>query len=111
MFIEQILTARIGDVGKMLHTARSRNDQVALDMRMYVKKEIKNVVSKIKALIEALNFQAEESASIFLRRLSARLSTHTAPAPPKKANCPGKVFRTDFAQRVCPMANSGRAPA
>ena len=66
MFIEQILTARIGDVGKMLHTARSRNDQVALDMRMYVKKEIKNVVSKIKALIEALNFQAEEHKSTIM---------------------------------------------
>ena len=60
MFIEQVLTAKIGDVGKKLHTARSRNDQVALDMRMYVKKEIKNVVNKIKSLIEALYQQAEE---------------------------------------------------
>ena len=66
MFIEQILTAKIGDVGKKLHTARSRNDQVALDMRMYVKKEIKNVVSKIKALIEALYFQAEEHKSTIM---------------------------------------------
>ena len=40
MNIEQILTERIGDAGKRLHTARSRNDQVALDLRLYVKKEI-----------------------------------------------------------------------
>ena len=40
MAMEQILTERIGDAGKRLHTARSRNDQVALDMRLYVKKEI-----------------------------------------------------------------------
>lgn len=40
MNVEQILTERIGDAGKRLHTARSRNDQVALDMRLYVKKEI-----------------------------------------------------------------------
>lgn len=60
MFIEQVLTAKIGDVGKKLHTARSRNDQVALDMRMYVKTQIKNVVCKITLLIESLYRQAEE---------------------------------------------------
>ena len=37
MNIEKILTERVGEVGKKLHTARSRNDQVALDMRLYVK--------------------------------------------------------------------------
>ena len=36
MFVEQVLTQRLGDVGKKLHTARSRNDQVALDIRMYL---------------------------------------------------------------------------
>ena len=40
MFIEQELTSRIGEVGKKLHTARSRNDQVAIDLRMYLKEEI-----------------------------------------------------------------------
>ncbi len=47
MNIEKILTDRIGEAGKRLHTARSRNDQVALDMRMYVKKEIKDIVRHI----------------------------------------------------------------
>ena len=43
MNIETLLTQRIGDAGKRLHTGRSRNDQVALDMRMYVKKELKEI--------------------------------------------------------------------
>ena len=42
MFVEEALTKRIGDAGKRLHTARSRNDQVALDIRLYLRKEIKN---------------------------------------------------------------------
>ena len=42
MFVEQVLTERIGDVGKRLHTARSRNDQVALDVRMYLRDETGN---------------------------------------------------------------------
>ena len=55
MFIEAVLTERIGDAGKRLHTARSRNDQVALDTRMYVRAhlaEIKNVVLDLIAAIE-----------------------------------------------------------
>ena len=40
MFVEEVLTKRVGEVGKKLHTARSRNDQVALDIRLYIRKEI-----------------------------------------------------------------------
>ena len=54
MFIEQELTSRIGDIGKKLHTARSRNDQVALDIRMYLKDETVIIVNKIKNLISAI---------------------------------------------------------
>ena len=54
MFVEQVLTERIGDVGKKLHTARSRNDQVALDLRMYLRQETETVVSLIKAVVNAL---------------------------------------------------------
>lgn len=43
MNVEQLLTARVGEVGKKLHTARSRNDQVALDLRMYLKDEIRHL--------------------------------------------------------------------
>ena len=59
MFIEQELTARLGDAGKKLHTARSRNDQVALDVRMYLMDEAREVMQKIRNLIEALLVQAE----------------------------------------------------
>ena len=66
MFVEQVLTERIGETGKKLHTARSRNDQVALDIRMYLKKEIDQIVSKIKTLIEALSEKAEENKTTIM---------------------------------------------
>lgn len=54
MFIEAELTKRLGDVGKRLHTSRSRNDQVALDIRLYLRDEIKEIILLIKQLIETL---------------------------------------------------------
>ena len=60
MFIEQVLTERVGEVGKKLHTARSRNDQVALDSKMYLKDCTTVVIGKIKELIESILFQAQE---------------------------------------------------
>lgn len=59
MNIESILTERIGEAGKRLHTGRSRNDQVALDMRMYVKDEIKSIQELIIDLIKVLNDTAK----------------------------------------------------
>ena len=55
MFVEAELTKRIGDVGKKLHTARSRNDQVALDLRMYLKDEIKALQALVLAVMQALH--------------------------------------------------------
>ena len=60
MFIEQVLTERIGDTGKKLHTARSRNDQVALDLRMWLKGAIFTLTEKTEELIYALTCRAEE---------------------------------------------------
>lgn len=54
MCVEQLLTERIGDAGKRLHTARSRNDQVALDMRLYVKKEISEIKTLVMEFMDAL---------------------------------------------------------
>lgn len=54
MNIEAILTSRIGDVGKKLHTARSRNDQVALDLRLYVKEEIIAIQELLISLLHTL---------------------------------------------------------
>ncbi len=58
MFVEQVLTERIGDVGKKLHTARSRNDQVALDIRMYLRSEAENIISLIKKLTSTVTDKA-----------------------------------------------------
>ena len=60
-FIEAELTKRLGDTGKRLHTARSRNDQVALDIRMYLKKEVKEIESLIKKLIIVLTDLSEKN--------------------------------------------------
>ena len=59
MFVEAELTRRIGDTGKRLHTARSRNDQVAVDLRMYLRDEAASVVDGLRALISAVLEQAE----------------------------------------------------
>ena len=61
-FVEATLTARLGDVGKKLHTARSRNDQVALDTRLYLRSAAGKTVGLLKALIRALAAQAEQNA-------------------------------------------------
>ena len=60
MFVEEVLTKRIGDAGKKLHTARSRNDQVTLDVRLYLRDEIAAVSEEIKALALAVTDRAEE---------------------------------------------------
>lgn len=60
-FIEGELTKRIGSTGKRLHTARSRNDQVALDIRMYLKKDIQDIIKLLKELINVLIKKAEEN--------------------------------------------------
>lgn len=60
MFVEQVLTERLGDVGKKLHTARSRNDQVALDLRMYLRGQCDEISSQVKTLAAALTERAEE---------------------------------------------------
>ena len=60
-FIETTLTEKIGDVGKKLHTARSRNDQVALDTRMYLKKEIESIKEYLIKFIAVLLDKAEEN--------------------------------------------------
>jgi argininosuccinate lyase len=61
-FIEATLTARIGDAGKRLHTARSRNDQVAVDIKMTLKKECDSLNAQVEELITVLKKRAEEYA-------------------------------------------------
>ena len=66
MFVEQVLTQRLGDVGKKLHTARSRNDQVALDLRMYLREEIDEITELVRAVIGAILVQAEKNKSVIM---------------------------------------------
>ena len=61
MFVEQVLTQRIGDAGKRLHTSRSRNDQVALDLRMYLLENIKNIKSKLIYLMNTVIEKAKQN--------------------------------------------------
>ena len=63
MNIEAILTQRIGDTGKRLHTSRSRNDQVAVDFRLYVKEEIPTIINQVLDLEQVLIQKAEENLS------------------------------------------------
>ncbi|MDD2554633.1 MAG: argininosuccinate lyase [Desulfotomaculaceae bacterium] len=60
MNVEQLLTERVGELGKKLHTARSRNDQVALDIRMYLKDEIDNIIVLLRELQLSLLDLAEK---------------------------------------------------
>ena len=66
MFVEQVLTQRIGDLGKKLHTARSRNDQVALDFRMYLRDEIDEILELVTALIKVITDKAEAYADAIM---------------------------------------------
>ena len=66
MFVEAELTKRIGDAGKRLHTARSRNDQVALDIRMYLREKSQNIVALLKDLVVAVTEKAEENKAVIV---------------------------------------------
>ena len=66
MFIEEKLTNEIGDAGKKLHTARSRNDQVALDMRLYVKEEIIEIQKLLFQLLDSLCFVAKSNLKTYM---------------------------------------------
>ena len=66
MFVEQVLTERLGDVGKKLHTARSRNDQVALDLRLYLRQEIAAIRALVLELLAAVTDKAEQYKTAIL---------------------------------------------
>ena len=65
-FVEATLITRIGDVGKKLHTGRSRNDQVALDMRLYTRSMIEHTNILLKELLEAILKVMKENIDTFM---------------------------------------------
>ncbi len=66
MFVESVLTERIGAAGKKLHTARSRNDQVALDLRLYLRSQLEDYDKKLKDLVQLITDRAEEYKSVIM---------------------------------------------
>ena len=65
-FIEGELTARLGDTGKRLHTARSRNDQVAVDIKLYLKNQVDEIAALIEALLLVICSKAEQYAETIM---------------------------------------------
>ena len=66
MFVEAELTSRIGDAGKRLHTARSRNDQVALDVRLYLRRRTEEIIELARKLISVICDKAEENKDVIM---------------------------------------------
>jgi argininosuccinate lyase len=65
-FVERQLVARIGDAGRRLHTGRSRNEQVSLDLRLYVRRRIPRLQQAVVALVEACAGQAEQAGAALM---------------------------------------------
>lgn len=64
--VELMLTRRLGDVGKKVHTGRSRNDQVLVDLKLYARAEIRKTVEKIQTLFEVLQRKSEQYKDVLL---------------------------------------------
>ncbi len=115
-FVEGELTRRIGDAGKRLHTARSRNDQVATDMRLYVRQSVNKADALLCALIGTLCDRAEEGLGYILPGF-----THLRKAQPINCaqyfNAYSEMFLRDIARfrdlrvrmNVCPLGSAALA--
>ena len=106
MNIEAILTQRIGDTGKRLHTSRSRNDQVAVDFRLYVKEEIPTIINQVLDLEQVLIQKAEENLSTVmpgythhLRPLHDGLCQYVPPRRDPFGGLPGTAGRVPPGRR------------
>jgi len=109
MAIEGELTRRIGDAGKRLHTARSRNDQVALDFRLYVLRHDREIADLLLGLIEVLTQIAEEHAETLLPGM-----THLQHAQPISFGyhmmAYAQMFRRDYERFVSSYERNNLSP-
>jgi len=115
-FVEAVLTERVGDAGKRLHTGRSRNDQVALDMKLYVRDEIDQMTSLLEELLETILKMMEENVTTYMPGF-----THLQKAQPVTlAHHMGayfEMFRRDYGRVVdcrsrlneCPLGSGALA--
>jgi argininosuccinate lyase len=76
-FVERLLVARLGDTGKRLHTGRSRNEQVSLDLRLYLRRRIPALQASVAAIVGALSAQARAAGDALMPSY-----THFRPAQP-----------------------------
>src|SRR3954471_2704397 len=76
-FVERVLVERLGDAGRRLHTGRSRNEQVSLDLRLYLRRRIPGLQRAVAALVEALAAQATAAGDALMPAF-----THFRPAQP-----------------------------
>ena len=109
-FVEANLIDRIGDAGKKLHTGRSRNDQVALDMRLYTRDEITNIKELIKELMETVHSLMKDNLDTYMPGF-----THLQKAQPvtfaHHAGAYMEMFKRDYSRlsdiydrmNVCPL--------
>ena len=68
-FVEATLIDRLGDTGKKLHTGRSRNDQVALDMRLFTRKTVKETDNELKELLAVILKIMKENTDVYKRQI------------------------------------------
>jgi len=64
--VELMLTRKLGDIGKKVHTGRSRNDQVMVDIKLFARAELRKTVEKVKALFDALSAKSEEYKEVLM---------------------------------------------
>src|SRR5438270_6548820 len=76
-FVERLLVERLGDTGRRLHTGRSRNEQVSLDLRLYLRRRIPRLQRAIAGVVDALASQASSAADALMPAF-----THFRPAQP-----------------------------
>lgn len=115
-FVEAELIKRIGDDGKMLHTARSRNDQVALDVRLYTRKKLLSIQALTKKVMEAIAKKAEEYEDAImpgythLQRAQPILFAHhlLSYAFMLERDC-GRIEDTIKRLNVCPLGSAALA--
>ena len=108
-FVEATLTERIGDAGKKLHTGRSRNDQVALDMKMYTKEEMLELKTLIKTLLASILKVMEENTETIMPGF-----THLQKAQPiTLAHHFGayfEMFNRDYSRLNCALMRIDQCP-
>jgi argininosuccinate lyase len=80
-FVERQLVSRIGDAGRRLHTGRSRNEQVSVDLRLYLRRRIPLLQEKLRATIAAFADQAEKAGD-------ALMPSYTHLAARCRCSCP-----------------------